>query len=46
MQTAPRRDRDLKPKRVAIVATARRSLTMLNAILRDGEPWRPEPTHA
>jgi transposase len=35
-----------KPKLVAIVATARKLLTMLNAILRDGKPWRPEPNHA
>lgn len=35
-----------KPKLVAVVATARKLLTMLNAILRDGKPWRAEPTHA
>lgn len=35
-----------KPKLVAAVATARKLLTMLNAIVRDGQPWRPEPTHA
>ena len=35
-----------KPKLVAVVATARKLLTMLNAIVRDGKPWRPEPTHA
>ena len=35
-----------KPKLVAIVATARKLLTMLNAIVRDGKPWRPEPDHA
>lgn len=31
-----------KPKLVAIVATARKLLTMLNAIIRDGKPWNPE----
>jgi transposase len=35
-----------KPKLVAVVATARKLLTMLNAIVRDRKPWRPEPTHA
>jgi transposase len=30
-----------KPKLVAIVATARKLLTILNAILRDQKPWRP-----
>jgi transposase len=35
-----------KPKMVAVVATARKLLTMLNAIVRDGTPWRPEPAHA
>ena len=35
-----------KPKLVAVVATARKLLTMLNAILRDGKPWRAEPAHA
>jgi transposase len=35
-----------KPKLVAVVATARKLLTMLNAIVRDGKPWRPEPAHA
>ena len=35
-----------KPKLVAIVATARKLLTMLNAIVRDGKPWRSEPAHA
>ena len=29
-----------KPKLVAIVATARKLLTILNAILRDAKPWR------
>jgi transposase len=29
-----------KPKRVALVAVARKLLTMLNAILRDKRPWR------
>jgi transposase len=31
-----------KPKLVAIVATARKLLTILNAILRDRTPWRPQ----
>ena len=35
-----------KPKLVAIVATARKLLTMLNAMVRDGKPWRGEPAHA
>ena len=35
-----------KPKLVAIVATARKLLTMLNAIVRGGKPRRPEPAHA
>ena len=30
-----------KPKLVALVATARKLLTILNAILRDQKPWRP-----
>jgi transposase len=30
-----------KPKTVALVATARKLLTILNAILRDQQPWRP-----
>ena len=31
-----------KPKMVATVAVARKLLTILNAILRDGQPWRAE----
>jgi transposase len=31
-----------KPKLVALVATARKLLTILNAILRDQKPWRPK----
>jgi transposase len=34
-----------KPKLVALVATARKLLTMLNAIVRDGQVWQ-EITHA
>lgn len=34
-----------KPKLVATVATARKLLTILNAIVRDGRPWRPEAAH-
>lgn len=30
-----------KPKLVALVATARKLLTLLNAILRDRRPWQP-----
>ncbi|TBH26845.1 IS110 family transposase, partial [Rhizobium leguminosarum] len=29
-----------KPKIVAIVATMRKLLTILNAIIRDGRPWQ------
>jgi transposase len=31
-----------KPKMVALIAVARKLLTILNAILRDGRPWQPE----
>jgi transposase len=31
-----------KPKRLALIAVARKLLTMLNAILRDRRPWQPE----
>jgi len=31
-----------KPKMVAVIAVARKLLTILNAILRDKKPWRPE----
>ena len=31
-----------KPKMVALIATARKLLTMLNAILRDNQPWQPK----
>lgn len=30
-----------KPKMVALIAVARKLLTILNAILRDAKPWRP-----
>ncbi|MFN3548811.1 MAG: IS110 family transposase, partial [Hyphomicrobiaceae bacterium] len=30
------------PKMVALIATARKLLTILNAILRTGQPWREE----
>jgi transposase len=30
-----------KPKLVALIATARKMITILNAILRDGTPWQP-----
>ena len=35
-----------KPKKVAIVACMRKLLTHLNAMLRDGEPWRQIPAGA
>lgn len=31
-----------KPRMVALIATARKLLTILNAILRTGQPWREE----
>ena len=31
-----------KPKLVALIATARKLLTILNAILRSQAPWRPQ----
>jgi transposase len=31
-----------KPKLVALIATARKLLTIVNAILRDNQPWREE----
>jgi len=31
---------------VALIAAARKLLTILNAILRDGEPWRAPDAHA
>ena len=30
-----------KPKILAVVAVARRLLTILNAIIRDRKPWQP-----
>ena len=33
-----------KPKLVALVAVARKLITILNAILRDRCPWQPIPT--
>jgi transposase len=29
-----------KPKKVALIAVARKLLTILNAIVRDGSPWK------
>ncbi|MBN9361107.1 MAG: IS110 family transposase, partial [Devosia sp.] len=29
-----------KPKRVALIACARKLLTILNAIIRDNKPWQ------
>jgi transposase len=37
---------DGKTPKQAIVATARKLLTILNAILRDRRPWRQHPAHA
>ncbi len=31
-----------KPRMVALIAVARKLLTMLNAILRDNQPWQPK----
>ena len=31
-----------KPKLVALIATARKLLTILNAVLRDQRPWRQQ----
>lgn len=33
-----------KPKRLALIAVARKLLTILNAIIRDQQPWRPPQT--
>jgi transposase len=30
-----------KPKMVALIAVARKLLTILNAIIRDQKPWQP-----
>ena len=30
-----------KPKKVAIIAVARKLLTVLNAIVREQKPWQP-----
>jgi transposase len=38
------RDRPIaagKPKLVVLIATARKLITILNAILRNGTPWQP-----
>jgi transposase len=35
-----------KEKMVALIAVARKLLTILNAIVRDGQPWREEPENA
>ena len=31
-----------KPKLAALIATARKLVTILNAVLRDGLPWREQ----
>lgn len=33
-----------KPKLVAIIATARKLITILNAVIRDAQPWREQTT--
>ena len=33
-----------KPAKVALIALARRLITVLNAMLRDGKPWRDSDT--
>ncbi len=35
---------DGKPKKLAIIAAARKLLTILNAILRANRPWQPQNT--
>ncbi len=35
-----------KPKLVAMVATARKLLTTLNAMVRDSQPWKEPEAHA
>lgn len=30
-----------KPKKLALIAVARKLLTILNAIIRDKKPWQP-----
>ena len=35
-----------KEKMVALIAVARKLLTILSAIVRDGEPWREPEVHA
>jgi transposase len=35
-----------KPKMVAVIAVARKLLTILNAILRDSQPWKKSEQHA
>ena len=32
-----------KPKKAAIVACMRKPLTIINAMVRDGQPWRENP---
>jgi transposase len=31
-----------KPHKVALIAVARKLLTMLNAMIRDSKPWNPQ----
>jgi len=35
-----------KPKMVAVIAAARKLLTILNAMLRDRQPWKEPQAHA
>ena len=35
-----------KPPKVALTACMRKMIVIINAMLRDGEPWRPDPSNA
>ncbi len=35
-----------KPKKVALTAVARKLLTIMNAMVRDNQPWSPDPARA
>jgi transposase len=35
-----------KPKRVALIASLRKLLTILNIMIRDGKTWNRQPQHA
>jgi len=32
-----------KPKKVALTACMRKLIVILNAMMRDGKPWQPQP---